>query len=177
MGNEKRYVLTNVHSIQNAISSLAGPVPRVHTNDLPWKMLLRPQCRSFPSFRAVKSSFMASWTWKRAGKLKSKLKGSMICLWSEKKRTQERAKKCSWRENWYLVSDFVPPSVRLNRKKCTSFLIGNVRDRRRERYNRVYVLSRVITNRVHCKQFVSFDMPSCLQWDTFQSIFSFLPFL
>ena len=50
---------------------------------------------------------------------------------------------CSWRENWYVISDFVPRPVRL-----TCFPIGDVRDRRRERYNRVYVLSRVRTNRV-----------------------------
>ena len=34
-----------------------------------------------------------------------------------KKRTKERAKKCSWRENWYVISDFVPRSVCLIRKK------------------------------------------------------------
>ena len=34
----------------------------------------------------------------------------------KKKRTKERAKKCSWRENWYVISDFVPRSVRLIRK-------------------------------------------------------------
>ena len=84
-GNEKIYVLTNVRSIQNAISSPAGPVPRVHANDLPRKILLRPECRSILAFRAVKSSFMVLWIWKRAGKLKSKLKGSMTGLWSEKK--------------------------------------------------------------------------------------------
>ena len=33
-------------------------------------------------------------------------------------------------------------------KKMYMFSIGDVRDRRRERYNRVYVLSRVRTNRV-----------------------------
>ena len=65
-----------------------------------------------------------------------------------KKRTKERAKKCCSRENWYVISDFVPRSVRLIRKKCTCFPIGDVRDRRRERYNRVYVLSRVRNNRV-----------------------------
>ena len=66
----------------------------------------------------------------------------------KKKRTKERAKKCSWRENWYVISDFVSRSVRLIRKKYTCFPIGYVRDRRRERYNRVYVLSRVRNNRV-----------------------------
>ena len=65
-----------------------------------------------------------------------------------KKRTKERAKKCSSWENWYVISDFVPRSVRLIRKKCTCFPIGDVRDQRRERYNRVYVLSRVRNNRV-----------------------------
>ena len=50
--------------------------------------------------------------------------------------------------NWYVISDFVPRSVRIIRKKCTCFPNGDVRDRRRERYNRVYVLSRVRTNRV-----------------------------
>ena len=34
------------------------------------------------------------------------------------------------------------------KKKCTCFPTGDVCDRRRERYNRVYVLSRVRTNRV-----------------------------
>ena len=111
-------------------------------------MLLRPECRWLFAFRTVKSLFRASWTWKRAGKLKSKLKGWMTCSWSEKKRTKERAKKCSSWENWYVISDFVPRSVRLIRKKCTCFPIGDVRDRRRERYNRVYVLSRVRNNRV-----------------------------
>ena len=65
-----------------------------------------------------------------------------------KKRNKESAKKCSWRENWYVISDFLPRSVRLIRKKCTCFPIGDVGDRRSERYNRVYVLSRVRTNRV-----------------------------
>ena len=64
------------------------------------------------------------------------------------KRAKERAKKCSWRENWYVISNFVPRSVRLIRRKCTCFPIGDVRDRQRERYNRVYVLSRVRNNRV-----------------------------
>ena len=66
----------------------------------------------------------------------------------QKKRTKERAKKCSWRENWYIISDFVPRSVRLIWKKCTCFPICDVRDRRRERYNRVYALSCIRTNRV-----------------------------
>ena len=66
----------------------------------------------------------------------------------QKKRTKERAKKCSSRENWYVISDFVPRSVRLIGKKCTCFPIGDVRDRRRESYNRVYILSRVRNNRV-----------------------------
>ena len=48
----------------------------------------------------------------------------------------------------YVISDFVPRSVRLIRKKCTCLPIDDVRDRRRERYNRVYVLSRVRNNRV-----------------------------
>ena len=37
------------------------------------------------------------------------------------KRTKERAKKCSWRENWYVISDFVPRSVRLIQKKVYVF--------------------------------------------------------
>ena len=45
----------------------------------------------------------------------------MTCLWLEKKRTKERAKECSWRENWYVISDFVPHSVRLIRKKNVLF--------------------------------------------------------
>ena len=104
--NEKRYVLTKVRSIQNAISSLAGPVPRVHANNLTRKMLLRPECRSLlaHAFRAVKSPFIALWTWKRAGKLKSKLKGWMTCLWAEKK-NKRKGKMSSWRENWYVISD------------------------------------------------------------------------
>ena len=52
--------------------------------------------------------------------------------------------------NWYVISDFVPHSVRIIRKKCTCFLIGDVRDRRRERYNRVYVLSRYVQTEFHC---------------------------
>ena len=146
-GNEKRYVLTKVRSIQNAIFLTGRTSSLVHANDLPRKMLLRPVRRSLLAFRTVKSPLRASWTWKRAGKLKSKLKGWMTCSWSEK-RTKERAKKCSWRENWYVISDFVPRLVRLIRKKCTSFPIGDVRDWRRERYNRVYVLCHVRTNRV-----------------------------
>ena len=59
-GNEKRYVLNKVRSIQNAISSLAGPVPRVQANDLPRKTLLRPECRSLLAFRAVKLPFRVS---------------------------------------------------------------------------------------------------------------------
>ena len=47
-----------------------------------------------------------------------------------------------------VISDFVPRSVRIIQKKCTCFPIGDVRDRRRERYNRVYVLNRARTNRV-----------------------------
>ena len=73
-----------------------------------------------------------------------------------KKRTKERAKKCSLRENWSVISDFVPRFGRLiwkkctvlSEKKCTCFPIGDVCDRQRERYNQVYVLSRVRTNRV-----------------------------
>ena len=132
-GNEKRYVVTIVRSIQNAIFLTGRPVPRVHANDLPRKMLLRPECRSLSAFRTVKSPCRASWTWKRAGKLTSKLKGWMTCLWSEKKETKERARKCSWKENWYVISDFVSRSVRLIRKKCTCFPIDDVRDRRRVR--------------------------------------------
>ena len=82
------------------------------------------------------------------GKLILKLKGWMTCSWSEKKEPKKGQKKCSWRENWYVVSDFVPRPVGFIRKKCTCFPIGDVCDRRRERYNRVYVLSRVRTNRV-----------------------------
>ena len=29
-------------------------------------------------------------------------------LMIRKKGTKERAKKCPWRENWYIISDFVP---------------------------------------------------------------------
>ena len=127
-------------------SSLAGPVPRFHVNDLPRKMLLRRECCSFLAFRTVKSPFRTSWTWKRVGILKSKLKSWTKCSWSEKK-NQRNGKKCSWRENLYVISDFVPRSVRLIRKNVR-FPTGDVRDRQRERHNRVYVLSRVRTNRV-----------------------------
>ena len=66
----QKYVLSKTR-----FSSQAGPVPRVHANDLPRKMLLRPECWSLPAFRTVKSPFRASWICKRARKLKSKLKG------------------------------------------------------------------------------------------------------
>ena len=134
---------------------------RVFTgNDLPRKMLLCPECRSLLTFRTVKSPFRASWAWKRAGKLKSKLKDSGWQARDQKKRTKERAKKCSWRKNWYVISDFVRRSVRPIWKKCTCFQIGDVHDRRRERCNRVYVLSRVRTNRVslythNCRQLLA----------------------
>ena len=75
-GNEKRYVVTKVRYIQNAILLAGMTGSTVHANDLPRKMLLRSECRSLLAFRAVKSPFGASWTWKRAGKLKSKLKRS-----------------------------------------------------------------------------------------------------
>ena len=131
-------------------TSLAGPVPRVHANDSATEDA-SPSWMSFIiCFSYGEIAFHGIMSLKRAGKLKSKLKGCMTCSWSEKKRTKERAKKCSWRENWYVISDFVPRSVRLiqKKKKCTCFPIGDVRDRRRERYNRVYVLSRVRNNRV-----------------------------
>ena len=47
-----------------------------------------------------------------------------------KKRIKERAKLCSWRENWYVISDFVPRSVHLIRKKVHVFrLVMSVIDR------------------------------------------------
>ena len=72
----------------------------------------------------------------------------MLVIRKKKEQKLERAKKGSWSENWYVMSDFVPRSVRLIQWKCTCLPIGDIRDRRRERYNRVYILSRVRTNRV-----------------------------
>ena len=69
----------------------------------------------------------------------------------QEKRTEERAKKFSSRENWYVISvdiRFCAAFCTSYPKQCTCFPIGDVRDRRRVRYNRVYALSRVRNNRV-----------------------------
>ena len=80
----------------------------------------------------------------------------VTCLWSEKKKNQKKGQKSApggkIAGNWYVISDFVRRSVRLIRNKCTCFPIGDVRGRRRERYNRVYVLSRIVyvQTEFHC---------------------------
>ena len=55
MKKGEKYVLSKTR-----FSSLAAPVPRVHANDLSWKMLLSPECRSLLAFRRVKSPFRES---------------------------------------------------------------------------------------------------------------------
>ena len=92
-GNEKRYVLTKVRSIQNAILLTGRTGSTCSRHNLPRKMLqVRPECRSLLAFRTVKSLFRALWTWKRAGKLKSKVKGWLACSWSEKKNRRKGKK-------------------------------------------------------------------------------------
>ena len=122
-----------------------------------WKKVRTNQCtfypkRGFPHWQDRFHVFTRTiCTWKRVGK-SSEIETERF-VWharDQKKEPKKGQQKCSssWRENWYVISDFVPCSVRLIQKKCTCFPIGDVRDRRRERYNRVYVLSRVRTNRV-----------------------------
>ena len=147
-GNEKRYVLTKVRSIQNAIL-LTGRTGSTCSRERSATENASPPWMSFIThFHTVKSPFRHRELENMPGSWNRNWKAVEDMLVIRKKRAKERAKKCSWRKNWYVISDFVPRSVRLIRKKCTCFPIGDVRDRRRERYNRVYVLSRVRNNRV-----------------------------
>ena len=66
----------------------------------------------------------------------------------QKKETQRKGKKVLLEGKLVRNIRFCATFCTSYPKKCTCFPIGNVRDRRRERYNWVYVLSRVRANRV-----------------------------
>ena len=66
----------------------------------------------------------------------------------EKKKNQRKGKKVLLEGKLVRNIRFCATFCTSYPKKCTCFPIGDVRDRRRERYNRVYVLSHVRTNRV-----------------------------
>ena len=60
-GNEKRYVLTKVRSIQNVIFLTGRTSSTCARDNLPRKVLqVRPECRSLLAFHTVKSPFRAS---------------------------------------------------------------------------------------------------------------------
>ena len=148
-GNEKRYVVTKVRSIQNAIF-LPGRTSSTCSHERSATEDSSPSCMPFIiCFSYDEIAFQGIVNLKTCREIEIETERLDDMLGIRKKKNQRlRAKKCSWRENWYVISDFVPRSVRLIRKKCTCFPIGDVRDRWRERYNRVYVLSRVRNNRV-----------------------------
>ena len=147
-GNEKRYVVTKVRSIQNA-NFLTGRTGSTCSREQSATEDASPSWMSFIirlSYGEIAFQGIVNLKTCREIEIETERLDDMLVI--RKKRTKERGKKCFRKENWYVVSDFVPRSVRLIRKKCTCFPIGDVRDRRRERYNRVYVTSRVRTNRV-----------------------------
>ena len=147
-GNEKRYVLTKVHSIQNAIflTDRAGSScsrKRSATEDA------SPSWMSFItrfSYGEIAFQGIVNLKTFREIEIETEKFGWHAC--DQKRRTKERGKM--------LLEGTLVRNIRfichvlyvLSEKKCTCFPIGDVRDRRWERYNRVYVLSRVRTNRV-----------------------------
>ena len=109
-GKWKRYTLNKVRFIQNAISSLAQPVPRANSCDATFSLCFgRSTCSREPwsatkdaspswmsvillAFRTVVLPFRTSGTWNLAEELKSKLKDVDDIL-VIRKRTKEMANK------------------------------------------------------------------------------------
>ena len=89
---KKKYVLTKVRSIQNAIF-LNGRTGSTCSGERSATENASPSGMSLITrFSWGEIAFRASWTWKRAGKLKSKLKGWLTCSWLEKKEQKKGQK-------------------------------------------------------------------------------------
>ena len=115
-GNEKRYVVTKVRSMQNAIfltgrTGFTCSRERSATEDAyPSWMSFIVRC----SYGEIAFQGIVNLKTCREIEIETEKLDDMLVI--RKKRTKERAKKCSWRENWYVISNFVPRSVRLIRK-------------------------------------------------------------
>ena len=144
---KKRYVLTKVRSIQNT-TFLTGRTGSTCSRERSATEDASPSWVSFITrFSCGEIAFHGIVNLKTCRKLKSKLKGWMTCLWSEKKE-QKKGQRVLLEGKLVRNIRFCAAFRTSYPKKCKCFPIGDVRDRRRERYNRVYVLSRVRTNRV-----------------------------
>ena len=121
MGNEKRYVLTKVRSIQKAIF-LTGRTGSTCSRERSATEDASPSWMSFITrFSYGEIAFQGTVSLKTCWEIEIETERQWVtCSWSEK-RAKERAKKCSWMENWYVISDFVRRSVRLIRKKMYVF--------------------------------------------------------
>ena len=145
---KKRYVVTKVRSIQNAIF-LTGRTGSTCSHERSATEDASPSWMWFIiRFSYGEIAFQGIVNLKTCREIEIDTERLDDMLVIRKKKNQRKGKTCSWRENWRVISDFVPRPVRLIRKKCTCCPIGDVRDRRRERYNRVYIVSRVCTNQV-----------------------------
>ena len=120
-GNEKRYVLTKVLSIQNAIF-LTGRIGSTCSRER------SATGRCFSVLNVIHHSLLVRWNRLSGHRELENVPGNWNRNWRlddmlviRRKRTKESSKKCSWRENWYVLSDFVPRSVCLIRKKMYMF--------------------------------------------------------
>ena len=79
------------------------------------------------------------------------------------------------KKNWYILSEIVPFSVCLIRRKSNCFAIDDAQDRRKERDNGVFVLSHVRTiTEFHCTPYfhnfsTTAPTPFCFGFSLFQS--------
>ena len=120
-GNEKRYVVTKVCSIQNAIL-LTGRTGSTCSRERSATEDASPSWMSFItrfSYGEIAFQCIVNLKTCREVEIETERRWKK-CSWSEKK-SQRKAKKCSWREKWYVISDFMPRSVRLIRKKMYMF--------------------------------------------------------
>ena len=149
-GNKKRYVVTKVRSIQNAIF-LTGRTGSTCSRERSATEDASPSWMWFIiRFSYGEIAFQGILNLKTRRELKLKLKGWMTCSWSEKKK-QRKGKKV-------LLKGKLVRNIRFCATSCTSYrypkkmyMFSDCRcpwSTERERYNRVYVLSRVRTNRV-----------------------------
>ena len=140
-GNEDRYVVTKVRSIKNTIF-LTGRTDSTCSRERSATEDASPYWMSFITrFSYGEITFQGIVNLKTCREIEIETERLETCdswlllcsrhfhpferlddmLVIRKKRTKERAKKCSWRENWYVISDFVPRSVRLIQKNVHVF--------------------------------------------------------
>ena len=123
-GNEKKYVVTKVRSIQNAIF-LTGRTGTTCSRQWSATEEASPSWMSLIiRFSYSEIAFQGIVNLKTCRKIEIETERLDDMLVIRKKRTKERAKECCSRENWYVISDLCHVLYVLSEKNVRVFLLA-----------------------------------------------------